>query len=85
MKKSIFLLTETLPDDKVRKLEYVKGTLLDAICTLRSEAFNKANSGRCGSYPYDKTFNQAVEEGFAPDGLSWTARCGLTLELKQIA
>lgn len=85
MKKNIFLLTETLPDDKVRKLEYVKGSLIDALCVLRSDAFDKAKGGHCGTYPRNKHLNEAVEEGFAKDGLSWTSRSGLTLELKQIA
>ena len=54
-------------------------TTLEKLCELRSLAFDLANSGKHGDYPYDETFNDAVEEGFSDDGTSWTAKDGTTI------
>lgn len=35
-----------------------------------------AASGKYGDYPYDETFNEAVEEGFSADGTLWEAKDG---------
>ena len=48
---------------------------------LRSRAFDLANSGKHGDYPYDETFNDVVEEGFSDDGTSWTALDGTTITI----
>jgi hypothetical protein len=56
-------------------------TTLEKLTELRSRAFNMANSGKHGDYPYDDTFNDAVEEGFSDDGASWTARDGTTITI----
>lgn len=56
-------------------------TTLEKLTELRSRAFNMANSGKHGDYPYDDTFNDAVEEGFSDNGASWTARDGTTITI----
>ena len=54
---------------------------LQQLTELRSRAFDMANSGKHGDYPYDETFNDAVEEGFSEDGTSWTALDGTTITM----
>lgn len=56
--------------------------MLKAITEFRRAAFDLAASGRHGDYPYDYTFNDAVEEGFSDDGTTWTANDGTVLYLK---
>ena len=50
---------------------------------LRSKAFSMAASGKHGDYPYDESFNDAVEEGFDDDGTGWTARDGTRIEIEK--
>jgi len=52
----------------------VSSDILIPITLLRELAFDSANSGKYGWYPDDETFSDAVEEGFSPNGLQWTAR-----------
>ena len=40
-----------------------------------------ANSGKHGDYPYDDTFNDAVECGFSEDGTEWTALDGTKITI----
>ena len=54
---------------------------LKRITEFRSKAFDMANSGKYGEYPYDETFNDAVEEGFNEDGTEWTAKDGTTITM----
>lgn len=54
---------------------------MNKLVELRSRAFDIANSGKHGDYPYDDTFNDVVEEGFSDDGTSWTALDGTTITI----
>ena len=54
---------------------------LQQITELRSRAFDMANSGKHGNYPYDDTFNDKVEEGFNEDGTEWKALDGTTITI----
>lgn len=54
---------------------------LKKITEIRSRAFDMANSGKHGEYPYDDAFNNAVEEGFSDDGTRWTALDGTTISI----
>lgn len=69
------------PSHTVKK--YNGRDILNTITDFRSEAFDIANSGRHGDYPYDETFNEAVEEGFSDNSLVWTARDGLVLSIEE--
>lgn len=51
---------------------------------LRSRAFGMASSGKYGSYSYDDTFNDVVEEGFSDDGSSWTALDGTIINFQTL-
>ena len=55
---------------------------LKQINEFRSEAFSLAASGKYGDYPYDETFNEAVEAGFSDDGTIWESENGTIIELK---
>ena len=55
--------------------------VINKLVELRSRAFDMANSGKYGEYPYDETFNDVVEEGFSDDGTSWTALDGTTITI----
>ena len=52
------------------------------ISEFRSEAFSLAASGKHGEYPYDETFNEAVEAGFSYDGTEWEAEDGTIIRLE---
>ena len=54
---------------------------LQQITELRSRAFDMANSGKHGDYPYDETFNDEVEAGFNEDGTEWKALDGTTITI----
>ena len=54
---------------------------LQALVSLRERAFDMANSGKHGDYPYDDTFNDEVEEGFSDDGTTWIAKDGTILTI----
>lgn len=56
-------------------------TTLIKLVNLRSRAFDMANSGKYGDYPFDETFNDEVEKGFNDDGTSWTAKNGTTITI----
>jgi hypothetical protein len=58
---------------------------LEAIAAFRSYVFDKAGSGYLGRYPTDNTFNDAVEEGFSDDGMTWHSRNGLAYRLEKAA
>lgn len=55
--------------------------VLEKLVRLRERAFDMANSGKYGEYPFDETFNDEVEEGFSDDGTSWTAKDGTTITI----
>lgn len=59
----------------------VNGNCGMTLVELRSLAFDMANSGKYGEYPYDETFNDAVEEGFSEDGTTWTAKDGTIISI----
>lgn len=54
---------------------------LEQLTDLRSRAFDMANSGKHGEYPYDETFNCIVEKGFSKDGTKWKAKDGTILTI----
>lgn len=54
--------------------------ILKNLIELRSKAFDMANSGKHGEYPYDETFNEEVEKGFNSDGTEWTAKDGTKIK-----
>lgn len=56
-------------------------TTLEKLVNLRSRAFDMANSGKYGEYPFDETFNDEVEKGFKDDGTSWTAKDRTTITI----
>ena len=56
---------------------------LESLVELREQAFDMANSGKYGKYPYDETFNDVVEDGFSDDGTSWTALDGTVITCKK--
>ena len=58
--------------------------ILKKMVALREEAFDMANSGKHGKYPYGETFNDAVEEGFNENGTAWTAKDGTTICIHDI-
>lgn len=66
-------------EEKVRK-DYDK-IVLHQLTDLRSRAFDMANSGKHGVYPYDETFNEEVELGFNDNGTEWEAKDGTVLTI----
>lgn len=66
-------------------LDHARGSdILPALLSLREHAFNFAASGHHGDYPYDDTFNDKVEEGFADTGALWMAENGTILRIEKI-
>lgn len=61
--------------------ELITRDILPVLTELRSVAFDMANSGKHGEYPYDETFNETVEAGFYLNGNGWTAKDGTNIRI----
>lgn len=57
--------------------------MLQQLTELRSMAYDMANSGRFGKYPYDETFYDEVEDGFNYDGTMWEAKDGTIITIER--
>lgn len=77
-----YRIIRTSPDGKKKTVGRIHSAdILPALTGLRSEAFDLAASGRHGIYPFDDTFNDAVESGFNPDGTVWRAKDDTVLSI----
>ena len=72
----------THPGSEPEILSTFLGDEHHALVKLRSQAFDLANSGKCGAYPDDiESFNEQVEAEFSEGGLSWESENGTILKI----
>ena len=79
---NLYRIVKEVPGQEPETCRSFAGTTLDALTTLRDEAFDRANSGHYGDYPLEmEAFNAKVEEGFSDNGMSWVSDNGIVLKV----